>query len=55
MKTRKERITEITASVSEDISLNLQGYIYAYGGAYTGQDRVNQGMLGAIEGAKLDL
>ena len=51
----QERITEITASVSEDISLNLQGYIYAYGGAYTGQDRVNQGRLGAIEGAKIGL
>ena len=49
----KARVDEITAEAGKGISLNLQGYIYAYGGSYTGQDRVNNGSLGAVAGSQL--
>lgn len=48
-----QRVTDISAIAGADIALAVEGYMYAFGGAFVGQDRVNQGDLGAIEDAQL--
>lgn len=47
------RITAMTAQTGSTVDLTVEGYMYAYGGSYQGQDRVNNGMLGPIEDAQL--
>lgn len=48
-----KRVTEIEANAGQETELNVQGYIFAFGGPFKGEDRVNQGALGGMAGAKL--
>lgn len=50
-----QRVTEIKAEPQEEIELNVTGYIFAFGGPFVGQDRVNNGMLGNIADAQIGL
>ncbi len=50
-----KRVSQIEATAGSRINLNVQGYIYAFGGPFVGEDRVNQGSLGAVSGAEIGI
>ncbi len=47
------RVTEITAAAGEDISLVLEGYMYAYSGAYKPEEREEKGGIAQLEDAQI--
>ena len=48
-----QRISKLTVRAGQSFGLELQGYMYAFGGAFVGEDRVNNGGLGPMPEVQL--
>ena len=48
-----ERISKLTVRAGQSFALELQGYMFAFGGSFVGEDRVNNGGLGPMPEVQL--